>query len=136
MVNDFRKKRTATQPLRILGEVIELVEDYKYLGMHIDNKLNWKTNIEAVYKKRMSRLHFLMKLRSFVVCSRMLDIFYQADVASALFYAVVCWGGSSGASNTNRLKKLIRKAGSVIGCELDNMEVGEEDSEQTAFHSG
>lgn len=28
------------------------------LGQDIDNKLNWKTNTEAVYKNRMSRLHF------------------------------------------------------------------------------
>jgi hypothetical protein len=50
------------------------------------------------------------------------DIFYQSVVASALFYAVVCWGGSIGAGNTNRLNKLIRKAGSVIGCNLDTLE--------------
>lgn len=32
MVIDIRKKRTATQPLNILGEDIEVVKDYKDLG--------------------------------------------------------------------------------------------------------
>lgn len=39
-----------------------------------------------------------------------------------LFYTVVCWGGSIKASNTKRLNKLIKKAGSVIGCKLDTVE--------------
>ncbi|KAI3366017.1 hypothetical protein L3Q82_009845, partial [Scortum barcoo] len=60
---------------RELGEVVEEVEDYKYLGVVIDNRLDWKSNTEAVYKKGMSRLYFLRKLRSFNVGSRMLEIF-------------------------------------------------------------
>ena len=120
---DFRKKRkTAAQPLRILGKDVEAVEDYKYLGVTINHRLDWSFNTEAVYKKGMSRLYFLRKLRSFNMCSKMLEIFYQSVVASVLFFAVVCWGSSIGASDTNRLKKLIRKAGSVIGCKQDTLE--------------
>ena len=67
-----------------------------------------------------------------VVTSRMLEMFYQSVVvlamvyrsvvASALFSSAICWGSSIGASNTNRLNKLIRKAGSVIGCKQDTFE--------------
>ncbi|KAI3355023.1 hypothetical protein L3Q82_017847 [Scortum barcoo] len=94
MVIDFRRKKMPSQPLRIRGEVVEEVEDYKYLGVVIDNRLDWKSNTEAVYKKGMSRLYFLRKLRSFNVGSRMLEIFYQSVVASAIFFAAVCWGSS------------------------------------------
>lgn len=48
MVMDFRKERTATQLLSILGGVMEAVEDSKYLGVHMDSRLKWKTNTEAV----------------------------------------------------------------------------------------
>ncbi|AWP16803.1 Hypothetical protein SMAX5B_003407, partial [Scophthalmus maximus] len=112
MAIDFRRKRTASQPLFILGEEVETVEDYKYLGVNIDNGLNWKTNSLAVYKKGMSRLYFLRKLRSFNVCSRMLEMFYQSVVASVLFFTVVCWGAASEPGDMNRLNKLIKKAGS------------------------
>ncbi|KAI3353469.1 hypothetical protein L3Q82_019997, partial [Scortum barcoo] len=89
MVIDFRRKKMPSQPLRIRGEVVDEVEDYKYLGVVIDNRLDWKSNTEAVYKKGMSRLYFLRKLlRSFNVGSRMLEIFYQSVVASAIFFAV------------------------------------------------
>ena len=70
----------------------------------------------------MSRLYFLRKLRSFNVCSKMLEIFYQSVVASVLFFAVVCWGSSIGASDANRLNKFIKTASSVIGCKQDTLE--------------
>ncbi|KAI3356792.1 hypothetical protein L3Q82_003320 [Scortum barcoo] len=96
MVIDFRRKKMPSQPLRIRGEVVEEVEDYKYLGVVIDNRLDWKSNTEAVYKKGMSRLYFLRRrLRSFNVGSRMLEIFYQSVVASAIFFAAVCVGAAA-----------------------------------------
>lgn len=70
----------------------------------------------------MSRLYLLRKLRSFNVCIKMLEMFYQSLVASGLFFTVVCWGSSIGASDTNRINKLIRRAGSVIGCKQDTVE--------------
>ena len=121
-MNIFRGKRTAIQTLCILGEDVGVVKDCKCLGVHIDNRLNWKTNIEAVHKKGMSRLYFLTKLRSFNVCRKMLEIFYESVVASALYFAVVCWGSSIGASN-NRLNKLIKMASSIIGYKPHTFEV-------------
>ena len=97
-----------------------MVEDYKYLRVVFDNRLDWKSNTEAVYRKGMSRLCFLRKLRSFNVCSKMLEIFHQSVVASVILFAAVCWGIR--ASNTNRLDKIIKKAGSVLGCRLDSFE--------------
>ncbi|KAK0147064.1 RNA-directed DNA polymerase from mobile element jockey [Merluccius polli] len=122
MVIDFRRKKLPSQPVRIRGEEVEEVEDYKYLGVVIDNRLDWKANSEAVYKKGMSSLYFLRKLRSFNVCSKMLELFYQSAVASTIFFAVVCWGSSIRASDSNRLNKIIRKAGSVLGFKRVSLE--------------
>ncbi|KAI3373786.1 hypothetical protein L3Q82_022363 [Scortum barcoo] len=71
MVIDFRRKKMPSQPLYGSGgRWWNEVEDYKYLGVVIDNRLDWKSNMEAVYKKGMSRLYFLRKLRSFNVGSK------------------------------------------------------------------
>ena len=64
----------------------------------------------------MSRLYFLMKLRSFNMCSKMLEIFYQSVVASTILFAAVCWGSSIRASDTSRLDKTI--SGWVSGWSL------------------
>ena len=42
MVIDFRRKGTAPQPLCILGGDVDMVEEYRYLGVNIDNRLNWR----------------------------------------------------------------------------------------------
>ena len=55
------------------------------------------------------------------MCSKMLEI-YQSVVASTIFFAAVCWGSSIRASDTNRLDKIIKKAGSVLGLRLESFE--------------
>ena len=52
----------------------------------------------------------------------MLLMFSQSVVASAIFFAVVCWGTSMKAKDTNRLNKLIRKADSIGGSRLATLE--------------
>ncbi|KAK3566440.1 hypothetical protein QTP86_032573, partial [Hemibagrus guttatus] len=54
VVVDFRKSRTPVSPLSVHGKKVEIVEDYKYLGVHTDNKLYWTLNSTALYKKGQS----------------------------------------------------------------------------------
>ena len=49
-------------------------------------------------------------------------MFYQSVVASVLFFGVVCWGGNINTRDANKINKLVRKAGSVVGIKLDNLE--------------
>lgn len=94
MVVDFCRSKPPLEQVSISGRDIEVVQSYRYLGVHLDCKLDWSVNTEAVYKKGQSRLFFLRKLRSFDVCGEMLRMFYQSVVAGTIFYAAVCWGGS------------------------------------------
>ncbi|XP_051254013.1 uncharacterized protein LOC127362380 [Dicentrarchus labrax] len=75
----------------------------------------------TVCMKGQSRLYFLKRLGSFNICKKLLQMFYQSVVASVLFYAVVCWGGSSKRGDAGRLDRLVRRAGSVVGTELDSL---------------
>lgn len=54
----------------------------KYLGVHLDNKLDWTLNTDLLYRKGQSLVFLLRRLKSFDVCSEMLQMFYQS---------VVCW---------------------------------------------
>ena len=44
-------------------------------------------------------------------------------VASAIFYGVAFWGSSISAADRRRLNKLVKKARSVLGYQLDTVEV-------------
>ncbi|KAK3506523.1 hypothetical protein QTP70_006433 [Hemibagrus guttatus] len=48
-------------------------------------------------------------------------MFYHFLVASVIFYAVVSWGSWVKTAHANRLNKLIRKAGYVMGVELESL---------------
>ncbi|KAI3362887.1 hypothetical protein L3Q82_001929 [Scortum barcoo] len=89
----------------------------------LDNKLDWTINTDAIYKKGQSRLLFLRRLRSFNAFQRrtMLQMFYHSVVSSIIFYTAVCWGSRLKTADTNRLNKLIRRAGSVLGVELESV---------------
>ena len=84
--------------------------------------MDWRENSSAMFKKAQSRLFFLRKLRSFDVSRPLLHMFYQSILASVLFYAVVCWGNGLKTEDKNKINKLIRKAGSIIGVMPDPLE--------------
>lgn len=105
------------------GVDIEIVDSYRYLGVHLNNKLDWSHNTDALYRKGQSRLYLLRRLRSFGVQGALLRTFYDSVVASVIFYSTVCWSSSLSTAERKRLDKLIRKASSVLGCSLDPVQV-------------
>ncbi|KAJ0028904.1 hypothetical protein NQD34_003901 [Periophthalmus magnuspinnatus] len=137
LVVDLRRTKAAVTPISIHGVSVDVVKEYKYLGTYLDNKLDWSRNVDGVYKKGQSRLYFLRRLRSFNICRTMLRMFYESMVASAIMYAVVCWGSSLRVRDTNRLNKIIRKAGHVVGggAGLSDCCVGQEDVGQNQDYS-
>ncbi|KAI3366018.1 hypothetical protein L3Q82_009846 [Scortum barcoo] len=124
MVIDFSRKPSADiAPLNIQGLDIERVRTYKYLGVHLNNTLDWTDNTDSLYKRGQSRLYMLRRLGSFGVCRPLLRTFYETVVASVVSYAVVCWGGGCSERDKKRLNRLIKRASSVCGCPLDSIEV-------------
>ncbi len=119
LVVDLRRLKAPVTPTSIKGVSVDVVEEYRYLGVY--HKLNWCKNVDTVYRKGQSRLYFLRLLRSFNICRTMLSMFYESVVASAIMYAVVCWGSSLRVRDINRLNRIIKKAGHVVGEELDSL---------------
>ena len=124
LVVDFRRRTCCPPtPVNIQGMDIEMVTSYKYLGVHLNNKLDWTDNTAALYKKGQSRLYLLRRLRSFGVQGALLRTFYDTVVASAIFYGLVCWGSGVSVADRKRLDGLIKKASSVLGCPLEPVQV-------------
>ncbi|TWW62586.1 hypothetical protein D4764_04G0012330 [Takifugu flavidus] len=110
-------------PVNILGTDVDVVESYKYLGVHLNNNLDWSHNTNALVKKGNSRLFLLRRLRSFGVQGPLLRTFYDSVVGSAIFYGIVCWSSSITDRDRKRMDRLVRRASSVLGCPLDSVEV-------------
>ena len=51
MIVDYRKKRTEHAPILIGGAAVEQVESFKFLGVHITNKLTRSKHTMTVVKR-------------------------------------------------------------------------------------
>ncbi|TWW57314.1 putative RNA-directed DNA polymerase from transposon BS [Takifugu flavidus] len=121
--NDTGQNNPPPAPVNILGTDVDVVESYKYLGVHLNNNLDWSHNTDALVKKGNSRLFLVRRLRSFGVQGPLLRTFYDSVVGSAIFYGIVCWSSSITDRDRKRMDRLVRRASSVLGCPLDSVEV-------------
>ena len=59
MVFDFKKVETNIVLIILKNGSVEIVNKYKYLGIYIDNRLNFSVNIENLFKRSTIRLQHL-----------------------------------------------------------------------------
>ena len=85
MCIDFRRNRTVISPIVIIGEPVEQVDSFKYLGVILDEKLSFTEHVTAVQKKSRQRLHVLRKLRAFYVDPLLLRL-YRSIIEPLLTY--------------------------------------------------
>lgn len=71
---------------------IETVSEYKYLGLLLDHKLNWKSHVAHLKKALMIATRKLYILR-FYASKEILRVLYFALIDSLIQYGITCWGG-------------------------------------------
>ena len=72
---------------------IEMVTSTKFLGLYIDEKLNWKIHVDNLCKLLSINVGVIYKLRS-VFPQEVLFILYSTLILSYLNYGVLAWGNS------------------------------------------
>ena len=72
---------------------IECVEEFKYLGVILDSKLNFKKHVEGLRKYVVFCNRQMYELRSKCPNSVLID-FYYGLIQSRLQYGISCWGGT------------------------------------------
>ena len=80
MCIDFRNDPLSQTDPVIHEDKVEVVDEYKYLGMIIDHRLRWDRRCSATYKK----------LRSFNIDNTILSMFYKSFIQSVLTFSFVC----------------------------------------------
>ena len=119
LVIDFRRDQPTIPALEVNGRIIKQGEDYKHLGIIINNELFSKRSTEQIHSKFQQRLFFLQKLRKFNVHQSILQAFYNFFIESIIAFNVVGWFGALGNTSLNPLNRIIRISGKVIGASQD-----------------
>ena len=115
MCIDFRRDPPAQTDTVIHDNKVEVVDEYKYLGTTIDNKLRWDRHCTVTYKKCQKRLYCLRKLRSFNVDNTILSMFYKSCIQSVLTFSFICWFGNISQKDKNNLQRIVNISSKVSG---------------------
>ena len=79
--------------ISINGVLLDKVESFIFLGITIDNKLNWKAHQTSLALKLSRSNAVLNRLKNFLP-SYILKLLYFSMFASYLNYGILCWGYS------------------------------------------
>lgn len=92
----FRQRLPAPNNLNVNFnmQTIEEVDNCKFLGLYIDDKLTWKPHVQQLCKRVSKSAYALHTLASKINSSALL-IAYHGLVASVLRYGIIFWGNST-----------------------------------------
>ena len=110
----FSKRRTRKTDLKLIidGESIGEVQNTKFLGIIIDNKLNWKDHISYIAGKVSRGVGMIIKARNYLNRDGLMCLYYSF-VYPYFTYCNHIWG-STYKSNLRRLIVLQNKVLRII----------------------
>ena len=89
-----RKKNKFNFQIHCGGSHLERVASTKYLGVVVDEKLNWSAHINYIHSKLCKASYILSKLRHYVNINTLKMIYYSLAYPH-LSYCITAWGGAS-----------------------------------------
>jgi hypothetical protein len=70
MIIDYRKMGSEQATILINGAILEQVESFKFLGVHITNKLSWSKHTKSAVKRARQHLFHFRRVKRFVMDRR------------------------------------------------------------------
>lgn len=123
MCIDFRHKACTPSLTNINGQDIEIVQQYKYLGSIIDDKLSFNSNTDMLCKKGQQRLYCLRKLARFQVDKSLMTMFYRSFIESILTFSAICWYSLLNVKNKNAIAKIINVSSKITGVQQKSLTI-------------
>ena len=88
-----KKKLKSVMNIKLEGHKLERVKETKYLGVMLNEKLNWSKPINFIRNKLNRASYILSKLRHYVDTETLKMVYYSL-VNSHLSYCISTWGGA------------------------------------------
>ena len=89
----------------IMDVEISVVQVTKFLGVYLDENLDWKYHANQVYNKIQSNKQLLNISKNFMNVNTLIKIYY-AHIHSHLNYGLVVWGSMMNKTSLNEIEKL------------------------------
>lgn len=98
--------------LVVNGINVERVFDIKFLGITIDNRLNFNSHVKVLSRKLSCIIGVMSRMLSFVP-PNIIKLLYFSMLYPHIIYGICVWGGC-GVTNTNKIKRLQNRAISMF----------------------
>ena len=102
--------------IAIEGNTIPQVQATKFLGITIDDELNWRSHINNLHSKLQVNKRMLMLAQNLISKANM-RLLYYAHVYSHLMYGLTSWGSMISKKDLNLIAKTQTKCISIINGE-------------------
>ena len=109
-------------PVTINGTVVERMDSFKYLGVHIHKDLTWANHTPTVIRKAQQSLYGLRRLKKFGLRPQILRDLYRGTIESLLTGCCTPWYGSCTSRDRKALGRVARAAQLITGCELPSLQ--------------
>jgi hypothetical protein len=118
LIVDYRKRQDNQAPINIDGAVVERVESFKFLGVHITNELLWSKHTKTVMKRARQNLLPLRRLKRLGMGSQIHKKLYSCTIESILTGCIAAWYGNCSASNHKAMQRVMRMVQYITGVKL------------------
>ena len=88
---------------------VKILANEKYLGMNLDQHLNYTSHIESIVEKFARETEIFWKLRKFLPAKTFLNL-YNALLKPHLLYGLVIWGSTDPCTTQQPLQQLQNNA--------------------------
>ena len=89
----FGKGGNSIINVTIEGESIDIVKETKFLGILLDNSLNWKAHSAYISKKRSKSIGILTRARKLLDRETLRQLYF-AFLYPYLNYCLIIWGNA------------------------------------------
>ena len=100
--------------LKLNEQPIERVNEFNFLGVTIDEHINWNMHMQKISNKISKSLGIMCRLKRYLPLN-VLRILYNSLILPHLQYSILAWGTKS-----NRVFKLQKRAVRIISCSKYN----------------
>jgi hypothetical protein len=118
LIVDYRKRWAGQAPINIDGAVVERVESFKILGVHITNELSWSKTYQDSREEGTTKPFPPQETEKIWHGSAGPQNVLQLQLQSILTSCITTWYGNCLASDRKALQRVVQTAQYITGAKL------------------
>ena len=115
LIIDFRTNPAQIDPVTIDNDAVEIIDNFKYLGLTLDSKLDFKAHVQQIQKKGQQRLHVIRRLSGFDLNPKLLQNLYRSIIEPILIYCGPIFYRQISTTDRNKIIKISNMAEKIYG---------------------